>query len=449
MSPVHEGQTKSNKERLFGTLNSKFSEDELRDICAQLKINYDTIPGATQEAKLKLLVTHLDQHPHKVRVLVGIIKAMRTTAASNGDDTQQTTVSEIPSEPPATNTPPPPSPSQTNARPADAPPPSPTEPEPYIPPRPKFDYKQFGIPFGLGIVFMLFLLGLGVFPGFGTTIVEVTREVAVAQEVEVTRVVEVTRLVESLQEVEVTRLVEEPENRLADNPNLPLARSDEETENDVVEATAAPTAPPQPTPTALIRPTTELFTDDFERGLSPEWLPVYGSMGMSNGNLTVISPFDGVSRNHLVILDAYLWENYILTAHIASMESTGQNSLAYGGILVRELDNGQWAGVLIQPSKEGIAFAIFNENGDYAIQSGSLVDGYEKDFSLRHEGAELRVEAYGNAYILYLDGQKITSATFEGSTASRIALWAQNSAQKDDSDRYAPRFEDIRIESAP
>lgn len=74
MNQARGGQAKSNKERLFGILNKGFSENELRDICAQLEINYDTIPGATKADKLKLLVNYLDQQPHKIPVLVNIIK---------------------------------------------------------------------------------------------------------------------------------------------------------------------------------------------------------------------------------------------------------------------------------------------------------------------------------------------------------------------------------------
>lgn len=71
------------------------------------------------------------------------------------------------------------------------------------------------------------------------------------------------------------------------------------------------------------------------------------------------------------------------------------------------------------------------------------------DLSSRDGDVELRVEAYGNTYLLYLDGQQITSATFPGPTSSRIALWAHNSHRIADSNGYAPRFEDIRIESIP
>ncbi len=439
MSQVHQGQTKSKKERLFGTLNRGFTEDELRAICTELEIDYNAIPGANKAEKLRLLVTHLDRHPHKIRALVDIIKEIQAETASNGNKAQPTSTSSTPSQSSSTNQTLLPLPTPSESPPSDTPPSPPREPEPYIPPmsRPKFDYKQFGIPFGLGIVFTFILLSLGVFPDFRTTIVEVTREI------------EVTRLVEVVSHAEVTRLAGADSNTNGISSTPPTTENDNQSEIVTIESTAVPTIPPSPTSTPFVRPTTDVFTDDFERGLSADWLSTYGSIGMSNGNLTVVSPYDGVARNHMVILDTYSWENFMLTTHISSFHSFGYRSTAHGGILVRELGNEQWAGVLIKPYDEGIAFATFDNNGDYAIQSGSLVTGGEMDFSFRSEGAELRIEAYDDSYILYLNDKKITSATFLGSTSSRIAMWIQNSEHEDDSDSYAPRFEDIRIESIP
>lgn len=57
--------------------------------------------------------------------------------------------------------------------------------------------------------------------------------------------VEVTRLVEAIQDGEATRPEEESGNSLADNLNLPLSGSEEESENDTLEATIVPTAPHQ------------------------------------------------------------------------------------------------------------------------------------------------------------------------------------------------------------
>ena len=92
----------------------------------------------------------------------------------NGDSTPPSTTPSSHSKPSPADSPPPSPPPQPDSQPKDTiPSPSPEEPEPYIPPYPRSTYKQFGIPFGLGIL-MLLLLGLGVFPGFGTTIVEVT-----------------------------------------------------------------------------------------------------------------------------------------------------------------------------------------------------------------------------------------------------------------------------------
>jgi hypothetical protein len=169
---------------------------------------------------------------------------------------------------------------------------------------------------------------------------------------------------------------------------------------------------------------------------------------MANGNLTIVSPFDEIARNHLVVLDGYIWHDFVLTTTMAPFYA-GAIPTANGGILVRPLANGDWVGVLIMPREDGMAFATFDENGDFTVQSGSMVRGRDANFSLWNKGGELRVEAYGNTYILYIDDKQITSATFPGPTSGHIALWSRNSGREDETERYAPRFEDIRIESMP
>jgi hypothetical protein len=101
------------------------------------------------------------------------------------------------------------------------------------------------------------------------------------------------------------------------------------------------------------------------------------------------------------------------------------------------------------PTDKGLAFATFDENGDYALQPSTLVKGRDMNFNFADEDGELRIEAYRDTYILYLDGRQITSASFPGSTSSRIALWAQNSPNDREAENYALRFGDIRIESVP
>ncbi len=387
--------SETNTARLYRILSTDYDIDELRDICSELGIDYDSLPSTQEEDKLKTLVRHLEEH-NQIPHLVSAVRQRRVDPppVQNNAPSQA-----IPQTAPPQATP------QTTPQvtPQTAPQATPRTP-------PKFDYTMFALAFALGTVFALLIFSLGVFPSLSKIVT-----------------------------VEVTRLVE-----VAVSQATPIPAHNTTAEDAPVQPTLAPAPTSTPEPTV----STTVFFDDFERGLAPEWQAAYGSMGMANGNLTVVSPFDKTTRNHLTILDDYIWQDFILTSNLASFY-TNRNNHAYGGILVRQLADGQWVGVLIMPRDKGIAFATFDENGDFAIQSGSLVGGRDKDFSFRDRETDLRIEAYGNTYILYLDDKKITSATFPGPTSGRIALWAQNSKNEERSDSYAPRFEDIRIESAP
>ncbi len=399
MNQSNQGQQKTTEERLYRILNTHFSEEELRVTCADLNLDYDQLPGSKEE-KIKALAALIAQRGQGIPRRRNV---SRPGQPQPPPERIQTPPEHIPTSIPQMA--------------------SPTSIPSY--PARKSNYLMYGIIFGLGLGAALLVFTLGLLPSFNQPVI-----------LEITRVVEATRLVETTRLVEVTRLVE-----ITDNQSQP--ESDSLSEAELTSLPVSPAPPPEPTTS------TAIFTDNFQRGLAPEWQRAYGSIDMSNGKLTVVSPFDGYSYNHLAILEGYEWQDYILTTNLAPFYDGYAPNTARGGILVRELAGGQWAGFLILSGNRGVAFATFEKDGKYTIRSGSLVKGNEGDFSLRNREAELRVEASGNAYTLYINGQYITSATVDSSVPSRIALWARNSEHDEDSDGFSPRFEDIRIESVP
>lgn len=419
MSQARGRQRETNEGRLYRIFTTHLSEADLRKFCADLDLDYDHLPGNTYEAKARILASIVAQQDLRTPSRASAPQPKRRQLSPERSqifDNWQRPSSRL--YPPPRNT-------------------LPLPPEPPIPlPTPNMPFSSFVHRNRRIISCLTFVLIFGFVVGSALQVFKLI----LLERSNPQAVVEVTRLVEATRIIEVTRLVEVSVNQITSNTGG-------STPADIVQDqptadSSSPTPLPEPTSSTIV------FIDDFERGLAPEWQIAYGEMDMSNGNLTVVFPFGGGTRNHMIVLEEYVWSDFTLTTHIAPFNSSSFNP-GRGGILVRQLTEDQWAGAFITPENQSIGFATFDQSGNYDIRPGSMVRLSDFDLSINRRGIELRIEASGNTYILYVDGQMVTSTTFAGSTSSRIGLWAQNSNDRPQTDHYAPRFEDIRIESVP
>lgn len=61
-TPGQQGGQLVERGTLRKVLNDSFNEDELRDLCFDLQIDYDSLPGSGKAAKARELVTYSERH---------------------------------------------------------------------------------------------------------------------------------------------------------------------------------------------------------------------------------------------------------------------------------------------------------------------------------------------------------------------------------------------------
>ena len=62
--------------RLRRILNERFDESELRTLCFDLRVDYDSLPGMTKTDKARELISHLRRHD-RIPDLIGVVKLQR------------------------------------------------------------------------------------------------------------------------------------------------------------------------------------------------------------------------------------------------------------------------------------------------------------------------------------------------------------------------------------
>jgi hypothetical protein len=215
--------------------------------------------------------------------------------------------------------------------------------------------------------------------------------------------------------------------------------------------TFTPTASLTPTSTATPDPT--FFQDDFEMGVKPEWVTTYGNVGMSQGQLTILSPFENKQSNHLVVVDSIDYNNARVETNLAKLEGGFNCSdcvyTAEAAVLIRYVENGQGVGLRISPGPNSVVFAYFDEKGNWTNINATMVSGETNGFNFNNGDNKIRVEASGNNYFAYINDRLVVSAALEGPSSGKVGLWLRNNGIRGDIPWYAPRFDDFTSQSLP
>lgn len=264
-------------------------------------------------------------------------------------------------------------------------------------------------------------------------------------------------------ETEVTRIVEVTVPVIVEDTQADNAA--DFTTNDVSQESQITSPSPVPAPTDIailpVQPVGFVFSDDFERGLDPAWENLYGFVSMANGRLTVTKTEENIEDHfHTIFLRDYRWTNAEIVTNVASVISGYQcpggqcKFSAIGGIIIRYVVDGQSLALLLYPEDQGIEFGTINHRGEWTSITGTRVygDGEDVSFTLEGRQHEIKVEALGNVYIAYIDDERITATVWDGPTEGPIGLWFQSSqagVAEGNPERFATRFEDIRITSLP
>lgn len=192
-----------------------------------------------------------------------------------------------------------------------------------------------------------------------------------------------------------------------------------------------------------------VFTDDFEDGPDPLWEVKYGDPGMANGNYTIIAPFNEVASKHLSILNQNYWGDFEIKVGLSEFKSSYYNDYALGAIILRHIEGGNSIGLIIHPRDKGVQFGNLDKDGIWTLHSGSLVDGDDGGFDFYSKPTEIVISVVGNTYAVFIDENKVTSATIEGKPFGKVGFWFQASSNAKGVESYSPRFEYITIESLP
>lgn len=216
----------------------------------------------------------------------------------------------------------------------------------------------------------------------------------------------------------------------------------------IVTATLQPTARPTSTP---ILPS---FSDDFESGISPDWNILYGNLGMANGKFTVTSPLEGRQDFHMALLDNYLWSNFKIEVILAEFDPYMMcfpcDVSAATGIIIRYNPEGPSIGLVLIAAKNQIAFAAFDNSGNWSIiETTKVGDSSLNTVNFGSHPNKIVIEARGDTYFASIDGKQLTSATISGLTNGQVGLWYSNSSNDDNLDAYAARYESFKINALP
>lgn len=217
-------------------------------------------------------------------------------------------------------------------------------------------------------------------------------------------------------------------------PEEPLATQ----EQIVVVVTATP-PPPTPTQEGQLVSPGESFFDDFEEGIDPAWIILSGEIGMSNGKMTVITPYtQGRGMTHLVQLDNLIWENYRATIDLAGFPAQHESSM--GCILIRYNPNGESIGLRFSGYTGYVELGYFSKNQEWTPYPGTYYSNY---FGTPNS---IRIESRGEIYKVFINEDLVASATISGPTSGFFGIWILSSGE-DNAAEYAPRFEYIRLEA--
>lgn len=211
----------------------------------------------------------------------------------------------------------------------------------------------------------------------------------------------------------------------------------------VITATSLPSSPtPEP---IVVQEPGFVFVDDFELGPDPAWEVQYGEPGMSSGNYSVLAEFDtDIRTKHFALIDGLIWDDVQIDFRLDAFEPFHSGQDAEGAVILHydELNGG--VGFRIFPGSDGLEFGILSPDKEWTEIPSSHVDDSPSLYNRSHS---FRIEVIGDAYIAYVDDVRYTSASIEGFDVGKIGLWFLASKAVSYQENFAPRFQEIRIES--
>jgi hypothetical protein len=149
-----------------------------------------------------------------------------------------------------------------------------------------------------------------------------------------------------------------------------------------------------------------LFQDDFNLGLKSEWQPVVGEWRMANGKLT--GKGERFDWAYIVAGDP-TWSNYAVELDTDHSSDSWQ-AIA---VLVRVQDLGNLVTYILEIDGTGTGWYVTRDGERDRMTRESSPDG------TKHQ---VRVEARGNLYVAYVDGQKASSASDPTFSSGRIGV---------------------------
>lgn len=234
----------------------------------------------------------------------------------------------------------------------------------------------------------------------------------------------------------------------------------------VVEESVATSLPTSSLPTPTLSPTSSpnppgfTFIDDFELGLSNQWIIIRGMPGMANGSLTVLEPFAKKQSSHVALISDINWTNVRIETTLSEFGARSYCSLfcshsAAAGILIHYTPEKGGVGFVIFPNNFEMAFATVDRNFEWTVLPSTrateelIKKALNRSFYNEFEKSYITIESQENTYIAYFNEKKITSTTISGLDNGAIGVWMLNSDDESDINSYAPRFENLTITSLP
>jgi len=186
------------------------------------------------------------------------------------------------------------------------------------------------------------------------------------------------------------------------------------------------------------------FSDDFNAAPDPAWNIVYGNLGMAKGSFTVTGMGESIVAEHLAIIEGIEWENFSIKCNVQYFYE-GE----FGMIILRYQEAGDSLGLVFFPANGGVEFGFLQQNKRVAEHRASFISGGTSNFSFGYPDNLVEVQAVGNTYYAYKDGELFTSATIESPTNGKVGLYFRSNPNSNDPASYAPRFDYCTVEPLP
>ena len=190
---------------------------------------------------------------------------------------------------------------------------------------------------------------------------------------------------------------------------------------------------PSPTATIFVPPADGiLFEDNFDSGMSPDWVTEFGTWLVANGELTLLYEQEFNNPYRWIALRKPDWKNYNLSLNATYIKGT-----ATGQVIIVRNNKKADLGVIIT-SSGNIYFAIVGKDYSHSTPIAGNNEGVTMP-----TGSNIEIEARDNIYTLKLSGREIQSITMSGYDTGGISLGVSCSWKE------CPKFDNIKVTYLP